>query len=68
MLLFKQCHVCGLDMELETSIRGTLFVVSGTCRDGHGLAIPANGKGYGSWEFAVVRSYSTLWSNLHWRC
>ena len=37
MLLFKQCHVCSLDMELETSTRGTLLVVSGTCPDGHVL-------------------------------
>ena len=37
MLLFKQCRVCGLDIELETSIRGTLLLVSGTCPDGHVL-------------------------------
>ena len=28
------------------------------------MAIPANGKGYGSWEFAASRSYSALWSHF----
>ena len=37
MLLMKRCCVCGLDMELKTSIRGTLLVVSGICPDGHVL-------------------------------
>ena len=37
MLLIKQCCVSGLDMELKTSIRGTLLVASGTCPDGHVL-------------------------------
>ena len=37
MLLMKRCRVCGLDMELKTSIRGTLLVVSGICPDGHVL-------------------------------
>ena len=37
MVLFKQCHICGLDMELETSIRGTLLAVTCTCPDGHVL-------------------------------
>ena len=37
MLLFKQCHVCDLEVKLETSIRGTLLLVSGICPDGHVL-------------------------------
>ena len=38
MLLFKQCHVCGLEVKLETSVRGTLLLVSGIlCPDGHVL-------------------------------
>ena len=37
MLLFKQCHVCGLEIKLETSIRGTLLLVSGICPNGHVL-------------------------------
>ena len=37
MQLFQQCHRCGLEVKLETSIRGTLLVVNGTCPDGHVL-------------------------------
>jgi len=71
MQLFQRCHSCGLEVKLETSIRGTLLLVNGvrmsswTCTT---LAIPANDKGYGSWEFAIICSYSTLWSHLHWYC
>ena len=67
MQVFQRCHSCGLEVKLETSIRGTLLVVNGICPDGHvlSLAIPANVKGYGSWEFAVIRSYPILWSYLH---
>ena len=32
--LFQRCHRCGLEVKLETSIRGTLLVVNGTCPDG----------------------------------
>ena len=35
MLLFKQCHVCGLEVKLGTSIQGTLLLVNGICPDGH---------------------------------
>ena len=37
MQLFQRCHRCGLEVKLETSIRGTLLVVNGTCPDGHVL-------------------------------
>ena len=33
--LFQRCHSCGLEVKLETSIRGTLLVVNGVCPDGH---------------------------------
>ena len=33
--LFSQCCKCGLEVELKTSIRGTLLVVNGSCPDGH---------------------------------
>ena len=29
MQLFQQCHSCGLEVKLKTSIRGTLLVVNG---------------------------------------
>ena len=29
MPLFQRCHSCSLEVELETSIRGTLLVVNG---------------------------------------
>ena len=37
MALFYRCHSCGLEVKLETSVVGTLLVVSGTCPDGHVL-------------------------------
>ena len=37
MALFHRCHSCGLGVKLETSVVGTLLVVSGTCPDGHVL-------------------------------
>ena len=33
--LFSQCYKCGLEVELKTSIRGTLLVVNGSCPHGH---------------------------------
>ena len=33
--LFSQCCKCGLEVELKTSIRGTLLVVNGSCPNGH---------------------------------
>ena len=33
--LFSQCCKCGLEVELKTSIRGTLLVVNGSCPHGH---------------------------------
>ena len=35
--LLKQCCSCGQEVELNTSARGTLLVVNGTCPDGHVL-------------------------------
>ena len=35
--LFRRCHSCGQEVKLETSIVGTMLVVSGTCPDGHVL-------------------------------
>ena len=35
--LLKQCRSCGQEVELNTSARGTLLVVNGTCPDGHVL-------------------------------
>ena len=35
--LLEQCCSCGQVVELNTSIKGTLLVVSGTCPDGHVL-------------------------------
>ena len=32
--LLKQCSSCGQEVELNTSVRGTLLVVNGTCPDG----------------------------------
>ena len=37
MALFHRCHSCGLEVKLETSVVGTLLVVSGTCPDEHVL-------------------------------
>ena len=37
MQLFQRCHSCGLEVKLETSIRGTWLVVNGVCPDGHAL-------------------------------
>ena len=37
MELFHRCYSCGLEVKLETSIVGTLFVVRGMCPDGHVL-------------------------------
>ena len=37
MQLFQRCHSCGLEVKLETSVRGTLLVVNGICPDGHVL-------------------------------
>ena len=34
MSLFHRCHSCGQEIKLETSIVGTLLVVSGTCPEG----------------------------------
>ena len=31
MVLFKQCHVCDLEVKLETSVQGTLLLVSDIC-------------------------------------
>ena len=33
--LFSRCCKCGLEVELKTSVRGTLLVVNGSCPDGH---------------------------------
>ena len=33
----EQCRSCGQEVELNTSVRGTLLVVYGTCPDGHVL-------------------------------
>ena len=33
--LFSQCYKCGLEVELKTSVSGTLLVVSGSCPHGH---------------------------------
>ena len=30
MQLFQQCHSCGLEVKVETSIQGTLLVVNGS--------------------------------------
>ena len=35
--LLEQCRSCGQEVELNTSVRGTLLVVHGTCPDGHVL-------------------------------
>ena len=37
MELFHRCYSCGLEVKLETSIVGTLYVVRGMCPDGHVL-------------------------------
>ena len=39
MQLFQRCHSCGLEVKLETSVRGTLLVVNGICPDGHVLYV-----------------------------
>ena len=36
--LLKQCRSCGQEVELNTSVRGTLLVVNDTCPDGHVLS------------------------------
>ena len=36
--LLKQCCSCGQEVELNTSVRGTLLLVNGTCPDGHVLS------------------------------
>ena len=33
----QRCHSCGLEVKLETSIRGILLVVNGICPNGHVL-------------------------------
>ena len=33
--LFFQCCKCGLEVELKTSVRGTLLVVNASCPDDH---------------------------------
>ena len=33
--LFSRCCECGLEVELKTSVRGTLLVINGSCPDGH---------------------------------
>ena len=35
--LLKQNSTCGQEVKLNTSVRGTLLVVNGTCPDGHVL-------------------------------
>ena len=35
--LLERCYSCGQEVELNTSVRGTLLVVNGTCPDGHVL-------------------------------
>ena len=35
--LLERCCSCGQEVELNTSVRGTLLVVNGTCPDGHAL-------------------------------
>ena len=35
MSLLSQCSKCGQEVELKTSIRGTLLVVTGSCPHGH---------------------------------
>ena len=35
--LLEQCRSCGQEVELNTSVRGTLLVVHGTCPDVHVL-------------------------------
>ena len=39
--LLKECCSCGQEVELNTSVRGTLLIVNDTCPDGHVL----------SWQF-----------------
>ena len=36
--LLRQCCSCGQEVELNTSVRGTLLMVNGTCPDGHVLS------------------------------
>ena len=36
--LLKQCCSCGQEVELNTSVRGALLLVNGTCPDGHVLS------------------------------
>ena len=36
--LLKHCCSCGQEVELNTSVRGTLLMVNGTCPDGHELS------------------------------
>ena len=37
LMLFQQCHSCGLEVEFKTSTVGTMLVVDGICPDGHVL-------------------------------
>ena len=62
MQLFQRCHSCGLEVKFgdfySRNIAGGKWYMHIQCTT---LAIPANNKGYGSWEFSIFCSFSTLW-------
>ena len=53
-------------IQIRDSIQGALVLGIGICPDEHvlHLAISANNKEDGSWQFAAIRSCS----HLHWYC
>ena len=52
--LLQKCFSCGQEVKLNTSVKGTLLMVNGTCPDGHltVLAVPAT--------YTVGSSYNNL--------
>ena len=54
--LLRQCCSCGQEVELNTSVRGTLLMVNGTCPDGHVLSWQSQPliRDVGAWNLLVA--------------
>ena len=64
--LLKQCSSCGQVVELNTSVRGILLVVNGTCPDRHVLTWQSQPliRDVGAGNLLVAAAI--LWSNFYW--
>ena len=62
--LLKQCCSCGQEVELNTSVRGTLLLVNDTCPDGHVLSWQSQPliRNVGAGNLLVA----VLWSYFYW--